>query len=323
MAKSRLSIYDDTLLDDRQKKQIQVYKDAYEKARESGSEAGMASAHRAAESVRAAAGYSGGGDGGQYIGLYGESGYEPGRMESYQPQVKAAEDAYNRATEASLYALRASYAGTSQALENERAAIKENYRDMLNATEAENQRSKLSLNETAAASGLSSGAGTQIELSRNSAFQAAMGDLREDQAAAERDLDSRISSLKEKYNAEVASLRSEGERDKAAELLEEYRKAAESRVSTSRDQADENYRAYSALLDSRELSGDAAADAYKRAAENAEILSEYGDFSGYGALGYTDEQINNMERTWALRNPLLAYRLGRISAREYYSIVYG
>lgn len=56
-------------------------------------------------------------------------------------------------------------------------------------------------------------------------------------------------------------------------------------------QADENYRHWS--------TGNA------KQQKAAETLAKYGDFSGFLALGYTQEQVNQMQRVWGVQNPYL------------------
>ena len=42
-------------------------------------------------------------------------------------------------------------------------------------------------------------------------------------------------------------------------------------------------------------------DEWNRAAQQAEMMSSYGDFSGYKALGYTDAQIDQMRQAYQIR----------------------
>lgn len=322
-----LSAFDDTLLNEAQKKQIAAYKASYSTAQASGDTSGMESAHSAAERVRASAGYSGGGDGSEYIRLTSDGGYSPGTIMSYEPQTEAAERAYDASTRQGLAALNTQYVSSAGTLEQEKGQIAASYGAQANAVEADNERAKQAMNERAAASGINSGAGTQAALSLNNAYQSAMSQVRAGEAAANADLAGRISQLKLDYNAKAAELKAQGEASKANAILGEYQAAAKSAASASEAQADENYRAYTsgytAAKDRAETQYQTANDVYKRAASDAATLAKYGDFSGYAAIGYTDGQIAAMEQSWAVQNPLLAYKLGKISAREYYSIVYG
>jgi len=52
-------------------------------------------------------------------------------------------------------------------------------------------------------------------------------------------------------------------------------------------------------------------DAYNRQAQQAQTLAQYGDFSGFKALGYTDDQIARMQAAYQLQNqPRVVYRGG-------------
>ena len=42
-------------------------------------------------------------------------------------------------------------------------------------------------------------------------------------------------------------------------------------------------------------------DKYNRAAQQAEMMASYGDFSGYKALGYTDAQIGQMRQAYQIQ----------------------
>ncbi len=47
-------------------------------------------------------------------------------------------------------------------------------------------------------------------------------------------------------------------------------------------------------------------DEWNKAAQQAETMAAYGDFSGYKALGYTDAQIANMQKQWQIQQALAA-----------------
>ena len=49
-------------------------------------------------------------------------------------------------------------------------------------------------------------------------------------------------------------------------------------------------------------------DEWNKAAQQAETMAAYGDFSGYKALGYTDAQIANMEKQWQIQQALAAQK---------------
>lgn len=87
--------YNDTVLSPYAKKQIEQYQAQYNDAKARGDEAGKKAAHDAAEAIRAKYGYSGGGDGSEYIALpETEPVYEyyeerPTYESKYDPQMEA------------------------------------------------------------------------------------------------------------------------------------------------------------------------------------------------------------------------------------------
>jgi hypothetical protein len=56
--------------------------------------------------------------------------------------------------------------------------------------------------------------------------------------------------------------------------------------------------------------------------KNAQILAEFGDFSGYSRL-YGEDQAKNMFYIWAAQNPNLALNAGRITAAQRDNLVNG
>ena len=59
------------------------------------------------------------------------------------------------------------------------------------------------------------------------------------------------------------------------------------------------------------------------AATKAQNMAQYGDFSGYLGLGYTQSEIDQMQKAWIAANPELARTLGYVKTPEpvysYYS----
>ena len=125
---------------------------------------------------------------------------------------------------------------------------------------------------------------------------------RQEAEAATKLMDS-LTQLKVRYRNDLAQAVAQGEFERAEALLAEYRKEEESRVSTAREQADEDYRSYESQVK-------AQSESYERARRRAETLAEFGDFSGYRALGYTDSEIRTMYDAWRAKNDDLAARMG-------------
>lgn len=321
---SKLSTYDTNLLTDEQKKKIASFKEAYETAQKSGDISGMTSAHQAAERVRADAGYSGGSDGGSYTPLNSENGYSASLLPSYKAQIQAVNDLYDSAVKTQKDELTSAYNTNVATLEGSRDSIGKTYQTQKNDLAAQSEKARQSFNESASASGINSGAGSQAELSMNNTYQGNMNSLRASEAQAQTDLDSQINVLKLQYQSAIEQAESQGAYERANGLLEEYRKQAQSAVSVAADQADENYRAYTANYNKSQdeytknqneaetIASDVSTN-YNKAVSRASTMAKYGDFSGYAALGYTGEQIARMEQIWRYQNPELAQLIGATS----------
>lgn len=306
-----LSEYDKMFLNGDQQNKISQLTDEWNRANAAGDRARMDSAHAAAETIRNSAYYTGGGDGSQYAALPYSEKYNASNLPSYRAQKDAVNSAYDTATQAQLAALKGAYDNNLSTLENQIPQIQATYQDQKNAVGAQSEMQKAAFNEYAAASGLNSGAGGQAELSRQNTLQGNLATLGKAQAQAETDTNNRIAQLKTQYQNDVASAIAQGEYSKAAALLDEYRTAEQSMVNVAQAQANENYRAYGAAYGQRQ---DDLANQQQRAA----MLAQYGDFSTYGQLGYTPDQIASMEQIWLMQNPLLAYNMGKISQADYY-----
>ncbi len=271
-----------------------------------------------------------------------QAGYTPAQFRGYEAQTGAVDDLYDAAKELKLVELKKAFEENSADIDAQRRGIPAVYRARRNSAAAKSALEGRNFNEYAAATGLNSGAGGQAALARSNALRGELGAIDADEDAARRDVDEAGLKLRIQYENDLAAAVANGEYERAAALLDEYRRAEESRVDTDRAQADENYRAYTAQEDrlqrladedyrrreadfdrerwEAELKSDRDSAAYSQALKRAETLAKYGDFSGYSVLGYDDATINGMRRAWAASNPLLAYNVGVISASEYYAM---
>lgn len=357
-----ISIYDEQFLNDEQKKRLQAFTDAWNEANARGDKAAMEAAHAAAERVRAEANYSGTMNGGGFVDFGSGGGsanqsaapqtkpadsptytpapapdpyvpaplpdpYEPAQLPSYRPQTDAVNRLYDARREAALAALRSAFEANSSTLEAQRAEIPGVFQTQRNAAAAQSEQAGRSFNEYAAASGLNSGTGGQAALARSNRLQGDLSALGQQEAAEQRKLESQLAQLKVQYQNDIASAIANGEYERAAALLEEYRRAEESAVTTAQAQADENYRGWQSGVTGAQAAeksrrerlqdAEAAADAArKEALERAGRLAEAGDFSGYLALGYSQAETEAMRQAWIAKNPAAAYRAGLITWEE-------
>ena len=141
MAYQKLGSFDDAYIKQSSPssyQQIQAAKSAWEAANAAGDRAGMDAAHQAAESIRAAYGYSGGVDGSQYL----PNSYAPVRSQ-YMDAANAAAQAYRLAAQQ----------GASQ-LEARRPQIQADYDALAKQTYINYMKEKQALPETMAKLGI-------------------------------------------------------------------------------------------------------------------------------------------------------------------------
>lgn len=177
-------------------------------------------------------------------------------------------------------ALQSSYNQNLSDLEANRAKIAQQYQNQRNANAVSYERSRRNFNQQASMNGLNTGAFSQAALAQNNQYQGSMAQLGASEATANSDLEKSIADLKVKYEGDVNEAIAKNDYNRAASLLDEYN------------------------------------DAYSRAMTKASQLAQYGDFSGYAAI-YGADAAQQMSAAWEIQNPLLAYNLGRISAKKF------
>lgn len=148
-----MSVYDETIMSEEDKKRLAAAGAAYNQASAKGDTAGMESAHNLAESIRKAYGYSGGTDGSQYIKVDGYEGAE---------KVKEASEDLN-----------AAYSGIAEAYKQQAQAQKETVDNEVSSVLRDayitNQLSKRNLDQSLKARGISGGIteSTKAQLAQN------------------------------------------------------------------------------------------------------------------------------------------------------------
>jgi len=157
------------------------------------------------------------------------------------------------------------------------------YQESRNAVGAEYERQRRNNNLQAAANGLNTGAGSQMQLASSAINQMNQAGLQKAENQALNEANRNMLTMKEQYDADVADALAKNDTQRAAALLNEY------------------------------------GQQYDRMQNEAKQLAAYGDFSLYKTL-YGDTAAAEMQRSWDLQNPQLAYTLGRISADEYFKM---
>jgi hypothetical protein len=174
---------------------------------------------------------------------------------------------------------------------------------------ASSEQSKHNFAEYAAANGHNSGAGGQAELSRSVALQGNLNSLNQAQADALTDLSQQRTQLASDYNSAIATAKADGNYELARALYKEKVRRQEAATAERQYQDSLQYQLanynYQRQQDAYQKEQDALnrqdteynrnLQLAQQALTEAQILAQYGDFSGYQALGYDTTQ---MEKQW-------------------------
>lgn len=295
--------YNDSILSANDQQKIAALKDQYNYYKGIGNMDKANQAHSSAEAVRAQYGYSGGGDGSEYYALKMPTGsIGQTTLPSYQANTGQVNSMYDAALEAALAALKSSYDRSKLEAEQAMEKISPLYQTQRNATAANAERERMMFNEYAAASGLNSGTGGQAMLAFSNQLQNDLNDLYLGEANALTEAQNQITLLTMDYQNAIAEAVANNEYERAAALLQEFQMQAQSVVETAKAQASLN-------LQTAQQNLSAKNSEYDRLSANAETLAKFGDFSGYLALGYSPDQIEQMRAVWKAANPDIAWAL--------------
>ncbi len=139
-----------------------------------------------------------------------------------------------------------------------------------------------------------------------------------DDAAAELEQDAYnrwLTEREDKYNRlNLAMQLEQQDYNRAQAELERQREDEASAYSRQwNEEAREYERQQAALAAEAEAAEDARADALAK----AQVLAEYGDFSGYSALGYTDKEIASMQKAYAAQTAAETAAAGKENSLTY------
>lgn len=190
-------------------------------------------------------------------------------------------DAQRKAREEEL---KAAYDRSMSDYQAARDKIAPEYQKQANDLSVQYERNRQNFNNQAAATGINSGTASQAALARGGEYQRDFGNLRTAEANATAEADRQMANLTAEYQANIRAALADNDYKKAQALLDEYN------------------------------------NGYQRDLKNAQILAEFGDFSGFLNL-YGEDQAKNMEAVWRAQNPDLAasidYAAGKIDAEQY------
>ena len=229
-------------------------------------------------------------------------GYEASVFKPATSQADSINEYYNQYIESQKQAEKSAYEENLRALEYEASKLSPAYKAQREALAAEREIADRNFRQSALASGINTGAGSQYALASNNAYQANMTTLRQSEAQALADVEESRRQSTAAYQNAIAKAISEGNLARAQALYQEAVRVDESIVSTAIAQAQENYNKWQADYSiSRARQEDQLAD-YNKKLQRAETLAQYGDFSGYYDLGYSSSQVSAMKALWNRQN---------------------
>lgn len=288
--------YNDAIMNNADKQKIAALGEQWQAAQKAGNQGGMNEAHEQAELIRKKYGYSGGGDG---------SGFKIVGNNTVLPEAKDQSEninkIYDAQQKAKTDALKAAYDQNMLDYDAQAAKIPQTYNEARRQVSTQADISRANLNEQMAGSGINVGAGSQLALSQQNSRNAAMGKVSTAEADALSDLEAQRQKVKAAYQNAVAQAISENDAARAKALYTEAQRVDNSIVNTA----------------VKQLSVDTtlAENERSRLEQQAATLAKYGDFSGYAALGYSQDQIDAMQKVWGAQNPKLYYeRTGKYPA---------
>ena len=296
-------------------------KKKYAEAQAKGDKAGMESAHKEAESIRAGYGYSGGADGsqnislndGDWIGNGGKSSRNSNSSTSsstYQDDLERLKRLQQKAT---ANELKAQKEKTLQALAERESTVKPTYQNQRNLASANSQKGARSFSEYLANRGLTnSGASAQGEMNRLSTLQNTLGTIDTNETNELNEIARARANAESDYASNLATANSKIEAEYFNNLLQENQRQRlidEQLKQQSMQQYANDYQAQiNSLLaqgyspNSREvlqlsaLRGDKIANNINNATNPSNALASIQagniNYNNAAALGWTVEQAN-------------------------------
>lgn len=280
--------FNDSILNEQDKQKVSALSEQWRKANASGDAAGMNEAHSQAEAIRGKYGYSGGAAGDAY-----HATGENTRLPSAKDQSDYINQVYDAQLNSKKAALEAAYNQQMADYDAQDAKIPGAYNTAVDQASTQADINRANLNEQMAASGINTGAGSQLALSQANQRNSDIAEIRKAQADAVTELQTARTKTKTAYQDQIAQAIAENDTERAKALYAEAQRVDDSMISTALNQQ------------GLDLSRAQAERAQLEA--QAETLAKFGDFSGYLALGYTQDQVNGMQQIWAAQNPELSY----------------
>lgn len=236
---------------------------------------------------------SGGGSSLSASGNYSGTSYPINDYSQYIEEMNQAKQ------QAALAELRAAYDKNLAAFDRTSQQIPVEYQNARNQAAAQAAIQQQNFNEYAAANGLNSGTGGQAQLSFQNQLQNNLSSIGQQEAASLADLELQRTQAESDYNLAIAQAQAQGDYELAQQLYAEKVRVDEALREQIMWQAQQEFSKlqFDTANQQWQQQFDASMDQYNQGllADKAATLAQYGDFSGYKALGYTDEQIAAME----------------------------
>lgn len=221
----------------------------------------------------------------------------------------------NRAQqEAALADLRAAYDKNLAGLNRTKESIAPQYQSARNQAAGQSALQQQAFNEYAAANGLNSGAGGQAQLAFRNALQNSLSTLDTQEASSLADLELQASQAEIDYNNAIAQAQADGNYQLAQQLYQEKVRVSEALREQMIWQAEQDFQqaqfdyqrqqqAWQNRYNSQAYQDSRTDTDWERNYAIAQQLAQYGDFSGYKALGI---DTTKMEAAWKAQQALAA-----------------
>lgn len=320
---------------------LKTWSDQYNAARASGDWQGMQRANEEANKIRNQYGYAavfatddinsvrnqyhgmdlgGGTAGGSGGGSWMTGGGTPNGngggsiappVEDYTDLI---EEMNKAAKEKALAELRAAFEKNVAGLDRTAATIAPQYQDARNQAAGASEQARRQFAEYAAATGLNSGAGGQGQLAINNALQGSLNELNTAEASSMADLELQRSQTETDYNNAIAQAEANGDYQLAQQLYQEKVRVDEAIRAQMVQQAQMQFQQQQ-LAWQQQQAGVAnnqwnqqfqtgqEQQGWENKLSIAKMLAQYGDFSGYEALGIDTSQ---MKSAWEAQSALEA-----------------
>lgn len=173
--------------------------------------------------------------------------YTTPTLPSATPQYDYINTLYKLNQEAEEQALKSAYEKNTAALDYEASQIPQTYNTSANQAAANAAIQRANFNESANATGVNTGAGSQANLSMNNAAAANVNAIRMEQAKAVADIENQRAQLTLEYQNAIKDAIAQNNVNRAQALYEEAQRVDDSLTSTAANQANLDWTAWAKM----------------------------------------------------------------------------